>query len=169
MLGMVKWNGSSASLRRLEQALERERPSPALLAVKESALVKTPNAGLPPRVDLLRVCAQHGGNPWAAVYLLNASGGYEYSASIAITKTLSRTQYAPAVANTVIWDNTWIDEESCALCGVPSRGPVRCGACRQLVCRGRSTGQYFRCCCGAEGWIKTEGIEHLGVIPRTAG
>jgi hypothetical protein len=129
-------------------------------------MLRTRNTGLPPRVDLLRVCAQHGGNPWAAVYLLNAKGGYDYSTSIVISKTLLRSQYAPTVAEQVIWDGTWIDEETCALCGVSGFGAIRCGTCRRLVCAGRSTGQFFRCFCGAQGWIQDQGIEHLGVIPQ---
>jgi hypothetical protein len=123
---------------------------------------------LPPRIDLVRICAQHGGKPWAAVYLLNAGGGYDYASSVVVSKTLYRTQYAPGVAPTVIWDDTWIDEEVCGLCGVAGL-PVRCGTCRSLVCRGRSTGEFFRCSCGSEGWIQKTDLEHLGVIPRLPG
>jgi hypothetical protein len=125
-------------------------------------------AELPPRIDLVRICAQHGGKVWAAVYLLNAGGGYDYASSVVVSKTLYRTQYAPGVAPTVVWDDTWIDEEVCALCGVAGL-PVRCGGCGQLVCRGRSTGEFFRCCCRSEGWIKPSALEHLGVVPRLPG
>jgi len=172
MNGLIKWTRPSLSLERLEQVLERERrpPAPSVSAPQRPGMLRSRNMGLPPRVDLLRVCAQHGGNPWAAVYLLNANGGYDYSTSIVISKTLLRSQYAPTVAEQVIWNDTWIDEETCALCGVSSRGPIRCGSsnCRQLVCAGRSTGQFFRCFCGAEGWIQNQPIEHLGVIPQLA-
>lgn len=167
--GLVKWTGGlSSSLQRLEAVLESERSLPARPAPQGPALVKSGAAELPPRVDLLRGCAQHEGAPWAAIYLLNANRGYDYATSIVLSNALCRTQYAPGAAQTVIWDNTWIDEECCPLCGVAGR-PVRCGRCRQLVCRGRTTGQYFRCFCGAEGWIQKNRLEHLGVIPKLGG
>jgi hypothetical protein len=168
--GLVRWNGGlSSSLQRLEAALERERCLPAPSAPRGPALVKTGAVELPPRVDLLRVCAPHEGSPWAAVYLLNANRGYDYASSIALSNTLCRTQYAPGVAQAVIWDNTWIDEEVCALCGVAGR-PVRCGGCGKLSCRGLSTGRYFRCgSCRAEGWMEKSALEHLGVIPKLGG
>jgi len=165
MRDMVKWNGASTSLRRLEELLQHESRPPALPRPRGVALTRVGQAQLPPRIDLVRGCAQHDGSTWAAVYLLNAEGGYEYSTSIVVSKTLYRTQYAPGVATTLIWDDTWIDEETSALCGVAGR-PVRCGRCRQLACRGRSSGQYFRCFCGNEGWIEISKLEHLGVIPR---
>ena len=167
MSQIVKYNPQSASLRRLEQTLERERQSTPLPQTRTNGPIARRTTKLPPRVDLLRVCAQHE-NPYAAVYLLDSgNGGYHYSTSVAISKTLYRTQYAPAVAETVIWDNKWIDEETCALCGVSGR-PVQCGVCRQISCRGRSTGQYFRCSCKAEGWIEERAFEHIGVIPSMA-
>ena len=166
MNGLVKWNGQLASLRKLEKALARdEQRLPAPLPARTSALAPASTAKLPPRVDVVRICAQHEGNPWMAVYLLNAEGGYDYSSSVAVSNTLYRTQYAPGVSEGIVWDSRWIDEETCALCGVAGRS-VRCGRCRQLVCRGRSTGQYFRCACGSEGWIQTTTLEHLGMIPR---
>jgi hypothetical protein len=166
--GLVKWNGSS-SLAKLEVALQRDRHVPASLDRQGSALIQARALQLPSRVDLLRICATHGGSPWAAVYLLNVNRGYDYASSIVLSNTLCRTQYAPGVAQSVIWDNTWIDEEQCALCGVAGR-PVRCGKCRQLSCRGLSTGRYFRCGgCGAEGWMQTSNLEHLGVIPKLSG
>lgn len=167
---LTKWRSGSPSLRRLELALEPGNPlSPAPRPLREElGLIQIVN-NLPPRIDLIRSCAQHGGNPWAAVYLLNSDGGYEYSTSVAISKTLYRTQYAPGVAETLVWNGDWIDDETCALCGASGHGAVHCGSCRHLVCRGRSTGEYFRCFCGAEGWIKKTAIEHPGVIPRMAG
>jgi hypothetical protein len=166
MNGLVKWNGQLASLRKLEKALARdEQRLPAPPAARISALAPASVAKLPPRVDLLRVCAQHGGNPWMAVYLLNAQGGYDYSTSVAVSKTLYRTQYAPGAGEGIVWDGRWIDEETCALCGVAGL-PVRCGGCARIVCRGRSSGQYFRCACGSEGWLQQNAIQHLGVIPR---
>jgi len=163
---IVRWNRNSTALQRLEQALEQERQYAPALRLEAAPLAQFRAAPLPPRVDLLRVCAQHGGQPWAAVYLLNRDGGYDYSTSIAVTRTLYRAQYAPGVAEPVVWDDRWIDEETCALCGVAGIGPVRCGVCRQLVCHGRSTGRYFRCCCGAENWMQNSGLQHPGVIPK---
>jgi hypothetical protein len=167
-LGLVRWNGTS-SLAKLEAALQRDRCLPPRANHQQPALVKTAALELPPRVDLLRVCASHEGSPWAAVYVLNADRGYNYSTSIVLSPTLCRTQYAPGVAQSVVWDNTWIDEEQCALCGVAGR-PVRCGNCMKLSCRGLSTGQYFRCgSCGSQGWMQKGAFEHLGMIPKLGG
>jgi hypothetical protein len=166
MHDIVKWNGKSSALVRLEEALARDRRSPALTALRALAPAMVRKEPLPARVDLLRVCAQHGGHPWAAIYLLGPNSGYHYSTSIAITKTLYRTQYAPGLAVPVVWDSSWIDEETCALCGVSGFGPVRCNRCEKLVCRGRSTGQYFRCYCGNENWATHANFEHPGMIPK---
>jgi hypothetical protein len=166
MNGLVKWNGHLASLRKLENALARDEPRlPAPVPQRTSALAPASTSKLPPRVDLLRICAQHDGNPWMAVYLLNAEGGYDYSTSVAVSKTLYRTQYAPGVGEGIVWDGRWIDEECCALCGVAGL-PVHCGSCNRIVCHGRSAGQYFRCACGFEGWIRKKSFDHLGVVPK---
>lgn len=164
MNGLVKWNAGLASLLKLEKVLardDRRSPAPPRTPARAPASITK----FPPRVDLLRICAQHEGNPWMAVYLLNTRGGYDYSTSVAVSKTLYRTQYAPGASEPIVWDSRWIDEESCALCGVAGL-PVLCGDCGRIVCRGRSSGLYFRCACGSEGWLERSPFEHLGVIPR---
>lgn len=168
MHGIVKWNGNSPALQRLQRELGLERKLSRAAELETAPGAQICKVRLPPRIDLLRVCAQHEGKPWAAVYLLNRDGGYDYASSIVVTKTLYRTQYAPGVAEPVVWDGRWIDEETCALCGVSGPGPVRCGACRALVCRGRCTGRYFRCFCGAEDWMQSSSLQHPGVIPKLA-
>jgi hypothetical protein len=43
-------------------------------------------------------------------------------------------------------------EINCPLCAHKA-GPVRCGSCRRLMCKGRTEEDFFRCCssCGASG------------------
>jgi hypothetical protein len=172
MSGIVKWKPISVEqalavlragglLHTRREVVSRKSPITSAVTVRTSAAVRRTR---PRRLDAIRQCAVHG-LPWAAVYLLENDDSYCYSGSIQITKTLYRTQYAPGTQQTLILDDKWIDEETCAQCGAAGRGVFECGRCKNLVCHGLSSGVYFRCFCGAEGWSEARPQRHVAIIP----
>lgn len=136
-------------------------------------------SALPARVDALRRCAVHTGARWAAVYTLdppeysNPERPYQYSGSIRLGADLYRTQYAPGSQVAAALDNRFLTEEECAWCGTVTLkgitdgcgGAFECKDCGELVCGGLSTGLYFRCYCGSEGWAVKKQIRNVGLIP----
>ena len=163
---IVRWKPRGSCGESIERSLAIIRGAGELPAKAEQRPQAVTSSAKPPRLDVLRICAQHD-RPGAAVYLLERDGSYHYSTSIQITTTLYRTQYAPGAQETLVIDPRWIDEETCAWCGVSGRA-FECGVCKKLVGACRSTGMYFRCrpSCGAEGLARPRSVENIAIVPR---
>jgi hypothetical protein len=163
MAGEIKKWQPPSEAQKIEQALEfiRSKKSTSVLQIQKADVRL---AREPRRIDVVRFCALHGLD-WAAVYNPQADGSYKYSSQIQITDPLRRAQYAPGSQEIAVLDNRWISEEICAWCGVPGL-PFKCNRCNRIVCGGKSTGLYFRCYCGSEGWAERRKFENLGIVPK---
>jgi hypothetical protein len=162
---LVKYKGLVMSERQALELARREAAGNSLSEMRQGVVIP-PLPALPRRVDALRMCAQRA-KPWGSIYILQRDGSYEYSGSIQITKTLYRTQYTPGTQQMIKLDQKWIDEEVCAWCGACGEGLFQCGECNKTVCTGLSTGRYFRCYCGAEGWAEGRDLQHFAFVPRS--
>jgi hypothetical protein len=164
---VVIWKPRGIGAASIERSLAIIRGAGEVPVRAERPLPVATSSRNPPRLDVLRTCAEHD-RPWAAVYLLARDGSYQYSTSIQITKLLYRTQYVPGAQETQVIDSQWIDEETCPWCGVSGKGAFLCAVCKKLVGHCRSNGMYFRCRpgCTGEGWATPGNFENIALAPR---
>jgi hypothetical protein len=173
---LVKWLGNRLVRPSPSSAVQRcrEAREAALSVLRPEPLTRPPASvrpaaplrlypGLP--VDLPRMCALDG-KPYAARYIFGNDGRFRLGSMIAPTEAIYLRRYA-GNQNAVIVPTADLGEEICPLCGAFRAGhsAVLCGACKNEVCYGRTSGGYFRCFCGGEGVIKPVARIHTGVMP----
>jgi len=182
---LIRWKPSSKVEDRVKQALQivqgnippvhRSTEQPPAERLMTPVPISNPPANRPPAapakqgakdvIDVVRICAVHD-KPYASRYVLGTDGRFRYAGPIQVTKSLYRLQYEDSGDIKVV-PSVDIDVETCAWCAASGRGAIRCGRCRQLICRGKTVHKRFRCreSCGREGDLAHEDFENPGVNP----
>jgi hypothetical protein len=131
-------------------------------------LLKTPRPFDEEVMDVLRVCTIKAA-PYASRYVLGPDGLWGYSGPIEISKRRYWAEVESATKTVLPVKDVAI--ELCFHCGKTGKGAISCGECKRLVCWGKVIidENFFRCYCGAKGYLTHAHFENTGFNPSSKG